>query len=156
MHHRFNRHPRASAWIASAWCACALLGCNVEPDVVARAVDAGVGLNEDDGGQDPLCQIGPGFEPVDCEVPVPAIPGFSPTLFNVNVMQGGELIPYGGGLTSIDACADVIHGWYWVDLEEYTRIGFCPQTCALIDQWQQLFFEFGCNTRPAWLPPPRP
>lgn len=158
---RFTFVPRAgralswTVWLGVLPALSVLAACEMSPDIVARATDASTGLNEDDAGDGGSCEFAEAITPVDCEIPVPWPIDFDPRLINVNVTQGGELVRYGGGLLSIDNCTHVVHGWYWVDPDEYTRIGFCPQTCALIDQWQQLFFEFGCNTLPPWLLPPR-
>lgn len=134
-------------------------GCNVEPDIVGRATDAGLGLTDDDAGDTPACETGSQWAPVpsqtDCEfaVPRPFPPDFDPRRINVNVFEDDRLVPYAGGLFSIDECERVLQGWYWIDPGEYTRMAFCPQTCALAGQWQALTLQFGCDTvAPPWLP----
>lgn len=150
--------------VASVVGALAMLaaGCEVAPDIVGRATDAGLGLSDDDAGDVPTCETDSRLAPVPssstCEfaVPRPFPPDFDPRRINVNVFEGDRIVPYAGGLFSIDECERVLHGWYWIDPGEYTRMGFCPQTCALAGQWQALALQFGCDTiTPPWLPGPQ-
>lgn len=151
------------ALLSSALCSSVMIGgCNVAPDIVGRATDGGLGLTDDDAGETPDCETGSRLAPVpsqnDCEfeVPRPFPPDFDPRRINVNVFEGDRIVPYAGGLFSIDECERVLHGWYWIDPGEYTRMGFCPQTCALAGQWQALALQFGCDTiTPPWLPGPQ-
>lgn len=139
-------------------------GCNVDPDIVARATDSGVGLNDDDAGGQPTCETDSRLTPVssspNCEIqiPRPFPPNFDPNRINVNVFQDDMVLPFAGGLNSLSDCDHVAQGWYWIDPSEYTRIGFCPPTCKLIAQWESIALQFGCLTiRPPWfLQPPQP
>lgn len=142
-----------------------LVGCNVEPDIVGRATDAGLGLADNDAGETPTCEPDSRLTPVSSStecvyaVPLPLPEDFSPSFFNVNAFENGRLVPYAGDLRSLGDCDHVVHGWYWVDPPEYTQIAFCPQTCELASQWEALAFQFGCATQQAdWFakPPPRP
>lgn len=145
----------ALVWVAA---------CNMEPDIVGRATDAGLGLDDNDSGEPSACETSTLLTPVssmtNCvyAVPLPLPEDFSPFFFNVNAFEDGKLVPYAGDLRSVGDCAHVLHGWYWVDPPEYTQIGFCPQTCELASQWEALAFQFGCATlqAPWFAQPPRP
>lgn len=135
-----------------------LAGCDVEPDIVARASDSGLEL-DNDAGEEPvdLCTEAERIAPIECEVAVPPRPDFDQNMINVTAVSESKFFPFGSVLT-LESCEVVTHGWYWVDPPEYTRIGFCPQTCEVIDQWKNLSLEFGCLTQLAGLlpRPPRP
>jgi len=138
--------------------ASSLSGCNVEPDIVARASDSGLGLDNDSGAEPvDLCTEAESIAPIECEVAVPPRPDFDQNMINVTAVSESKFFPFGSVLT-LESCEVVTHGWYWVDPPEYTRIGFCPQTCEVIDQWKNLSLEFGCLTQLAGLlpRPPRP
>lgn len=147
------------AAMSCAWlCTTMMVGCDVNADIVARANDGGLGLDEDSGGG-PGCEIEerPAYlsSQPNCELalPVPLPEDFDWQRLNVTVLQRNQLVQYAGGLVSIEECDQYEHGWYWIERTANPRIGFCPQTCDLIEQWETIAFQFGCETLQPWLPP---